>query len=58
MGSQVNLVERTIKYLTLPADLIDGHVTSRNQGLFQRLREAEKRDPGNEVDQLVGENQS
>ena len=31
---------------------IDGHVTSRNQvlfGLFQWLREAEKRDPGNEV---------
>ena len=32
-----------------------GHVTSRDQlqpgSLFQRLREAEKRDPGNEVDE-------
>ena len=28
---------------------IDGHVTSRKQGLCQRIREAEKRDPGNEV---------
>ena len=38
VGTQVHLVERTIKYLTLPADfsttqILGGHVTSRNQGL-------------------------
>ena len=38
VGTQVHLVERTIKYLTLPADfsttqIVGGHVTSRNQGL-------------------------
>ena len=59
VGTQVHLVERTIKYPTLPADfsttqILGGHVSSCNQvpSLFQRLREAENRDPGNEVDQL------
>ena len=38
VGTQVHLVERTIKYPTLPADfsttqILGGHVTSRNQGL-------------------------
>ena len=37
-GTQVHLVERTIKYPTLPADffttqILGGHVTGRNQGL-------------------------
>ena len=38
VGTQVHLVERTIKYPTLPADfstsqILGGHVTSGNQGL-------------------------
>ena len=38
VGTQVHLVETTIKYPTLPADfstteVLGGHVTSRNQGL-------------------------
>ena len=38
VGTQVHLVERTIKYPTLPADfsttqILGGHVTSCNQGL-------------------------
>ena len=37
VGTQVHLVERTIKYHTLPGDfstiqILGGHVTSRNQG--------------------------
>ena len=56
VGTQVHLVERTIKYPTLPADFSKKPDSgwSRDQpqprSLFQRLREAEKRDPGNEVD--------
>ena len=38
VGTQVHLVERTLKYPTLPADfsttqILGGHVTSRKQGL-------------------------
>ena len=38
VGTKVHLVERTIKYSTLPANfsttqILGGHVTSRNQGL-------------------------
>ena len=38
VGAQLHLLERTIKYPTLPADfsttqIPGGHVTSRNQGL-------------------------
>ena len=48
---------------TLPTDfpttqILGGHLTSRKQpqpgSLFQRVREAEKRDPGNEVDRSLG----
>ena len=53
-GTQVHLVERTIKYPTLPSYHRDSG-WSRDQpqprSLFQRQREAEKRDPGNEIEQ-------
>ena len=48
--TQVHLVERTIKDPTLPADFSTTRITAATRVLFQRLREAEKRDPGNEVE--------
>ena len=58
VGTQLHLVERTIKYPLLPhpSSRFFYHPDSgwsRDQpqpgSLFQRLREAEKRDPGNKV---------
>ena len=60
VGTQVNLVERKT-LLPHPSSRFFYHPDSgwsRDQrqpgSLFQRLREAEKRDPGNEVENTVG----
>ena len=57
VGPQVHLVERTRKYPTLPADFLPPRfwvvtwpaATRVSAPTTNRLREAEKRDPGNEV---------
>ena len=58
VGTQVHLVERTIKYhsvappfqqIFLPPRFLGGHVTSRDQGLCSNDYGRQRRDPGNEV---------
>ena len=49
VGTQVHLVERTIKYPSLPADfcttqILGGHVTSRNQGLCSNDQGRQRRE--------------
>ena len=49
MGTQVDLVERTIKYPTLSADfsttqILGGHVTSLNQGLCSNDQGRQRRE--------------